>query len=213
MALPDAQARRTGLPCAKRVPAATPASDGDERPMITTQAIPGIDPGAHGAVTVLGRKRRTPRRARHAVDTRGERDWRMDAIPRGVRCAPHEIHQLTKAAVMLIDGESKGRNMSTQLVQKAHDIEDIVRCSRTSGQWPRSSRWPQTSSAEKIAEWKNEMICAVESEASNAVASIRIVEFLTEKRKSVRPLPIYNPAIGFALQLETRDLWSVAQGL
>jgi len=57
--------------------------------------------------------------------------------------------------------------MSTLLVQKAHDIEDIVRCSRTS-------------SAEKIAAWKNEMICAVESEARNAVASIRIVEFLRE---------------------------------
>jgi hypothetical protein len=77
----------------------------------------------------------------------------------------------------LIDGESKGRTMSTQLVQKAHHIEAILRCSRTS-------------SAE-IAEWKDEMICAVESEARNAVASIRIVEFLresTEVRAAVADL-------------------------
>jgi hypothetical protein len=86
----------------------------------------------------------------------------------------------------LIDGESKGRTMSTQLVQKAHHIEAILRCSRTS-------------SAE-IARWKNEMICAVESEARNAVASIRIVDFCGKVRKSVRLLPIYNLAIRFALQ-------------
>jgi hypothetical protein len=67
--------------------------------------------------------------------------------------------------------------MSTQLVRKAHDIEAIQRCSRTS-------------SAE-IAVWKNEMIRAVESEARNAVASIRIVEFLrksTEVRAAVADL-------------------------
>jgi hypothetical protein len=56
--------------------------------------------------------------------------------------------------------------MSTHLSRKAHAIEAILRGS-------------QTSSGE-IAEWKNEMICAVESEARNAVASIRIVEFLRE---------------------------------
>jgi hypothetical protein len=56
--------------------------------------------------------------------------------------------------------------MSTQLVKKAHEIEAIL------GR-------PRTSKAE-IAEWKNEMICAVESEARNAGAIIRIVEFLTE---------------------------------
>ena len=56
--------------------------------------------------------------------------------------------------------------MSTHLVQKAHDIEAILRCSRTSGA--------------EIARWKNEMIFAVESEARNAVASIRIVEFLRD---------------------------------
>jgi hypothetical protein len=56
--------------------------------------------------------------------------------------------------------------MPTQLVKKAHEIEAIL------GR-------PRTSKAE-IAEWKNEMICAVESEARNAGAIIRIVEFLTE---------------------------------
>jgi hypothetical protein len=56
--------------------------------------------------------------------------------------------------------------MSTHLSRKAHAIEAILQGS-------------QTSSGE-IAEWKNEMICAVESEARNAVASIRIVEFLRE---------------------------------
>jgi hypothetical protein len=56
--------------------------------------------------------------------------------------------------------------MPTQLVQKSHEIEAIL-------------RRPRTSSAE-IAEWKGEMICAIESEARNAVAMIRIVEFLTE---------------------------------
>ena len=79
--------------------------------------------------------------------------------------------------------------MSTQLVQKAHHIEAILRCSRTS-------------SAE-IARWKNEMICAVESEARNAVASIRIVEFLRESNgKSVRLLP----------NLQSGDLFRIAVG-
>jgi hypothetical protein len=66
--------------------------------------------------------------------------------------------------------------MSSQLIQKAHNIEAILRRSRTSG----GTRWPRRARASEIAEWKNEMICAVESEARNAVASIRIVEFLRE---------------------------------
>jgi hypothetical protein len=61
--------------------------------------------------------------------------------------------------------------MSTQLVQKAHDIEAIL-------------RRPRTSSAE-IAEWKSEMICAVESEARNAAASIRILGHLSMSAKHV----------------------------
>ena len=48
--------------------------------------------------------------------------------------------------------------MSTPLVQKARDIEAIL-------------RRPRTSKAE-IAEWKNDMICAVESETRNAGAVI-----------------------------------------
>ena len=86
--------------------------------------------------------------------------------------------------------------MSSQLVQKAHYIEAILRCSRTS-------------SAE-IAEWKDEMICAVESEARNAVASIRIVEFLresTEVRVAVADLQsgdLFRIAVG-AAQLLVRS--------
>jgi hypothetical protein len=67
--------------------------------------------------------------------------------------------------------------MRTQLVQKTHEIETIL-------------RRPQTSSAE-IAEWKNKMVCAIESEARNAKAIIRILEFLrenTEVRAAVADL-------------------------
>ena len=89
--------------------------------------------------------------------------------------------------------------MSTQLVQKAHHIEAILRCSRTS-----------RGRGAEIAEWKDEMICAVESEARNAVASIRIVEFLresTEVRAAVADLQSGNSfriAVG-AAQLLVRS--------
>ena len=86
--------------------------------------------------------------------------------------------------------------MSSQLIQKAHDIEAILRRSRTSS----GTRWPRRACASEIAEWKDEMICAVESEARNAVASIRLLNFCGKVRKSVRLLPIYNLAIRFALQ-------------
>jgi hypothetical protein len=56
--------------------------------------------------------------------------------------------------------------MTTNLIRTAQAIEDILRCS-------------QSSSAE-IAAWKNGMIRAVESEARNAAASLRIVKFLRE---------------------------------
>ena len=89
--------------------------------------------------------------------------------------------------------------MSTQLVQKAHDINAILRRSRTS-------------SAE-IAEWKNEMICAVESEARNAVASIRIVEFLrgsTEVRAAVAGL---QSADSFRIAVGAAQLWVRSTGI
>ena len=67
----------------------------------------------------------------------------------------------------------------------------------------------QTSSAE-IAEWKTEMISAVESAARSAVATIRIVEFPrenTEVRAAVadlQPSDSFRVAVG-AAQLLVRD--------
>jgi hypothetical protein len=79
--------------------------------------------------------------------------------------------------------------MSTQLVRKAHSIEGILRNSRTS-------------SAE-IGEWKTEMIGAVESEARNAVASVRIIEFLRES-------PEIRTAVG---DLQYGDSFRIQVGL
>jgi hypothetical protein len=86
--------------------------------------------------------------------------------------------------------------MPTHMIRKAHAIEAIVQRS-------------QTSSAE-IAEWKTEMISAVESAARSAVATIRIVEFPrenTEVRAAVadlQPSDSFRVAVG-AAQLLVRD--------
>ena len=106
------------------------------------------------------------------ADMRRERRMTARTSPRSLRSGTGVFYDLEgfggslmkftvyQGSRQLIDGESEGKNHVISLVQKAHYIEAILRCSRTS-------------SAE-IAEWKDEMICAVESEARNAVASIRI---------------------------------------
>jgi hypothetical protein len=89
--------------------------------------------------------------------------------------------------------------MSTQLVQKAHDIEAIL-------------RRPRTSSAE-IAEWKSEMICAVESEARNAAASIRILEFLRESTEVRAAVADLQPADSFRIAVGAAQLWVRSTGV
>ena len=99
--------------------------------------------------------------------------------------------------------------MSSQLIQKAHDIEAILRRSRTSS----GTRWPQRSCASEIAEWKNEMICAVESEARNAVASIRIVEFLRESTEVRAAVADLQSADSFRIAVGAAELWVRSTGI
>jgi hypothetical protein len=110
MALPDAEARRAGMPGSESAITGTSPLDRDERPMITTQTILGIDPGAHGAVAVLGRSGDLL----DALDTPSTPEangraggWTQSHEGSGARLMKFTVYEGSR---QLTDGESEGKN-------------------------------------------------------------------------------------------------------